>query len=380
MARPSDNSLRYYNRDTKDDDNLLYVEAVHGLLGYALVDKLWKHIYGCPGGYYCDFAEINQRLFCKNNGVTMDVLWKILETCFEKGIEIFSREKYESHKILTSSGVQKRWLKIVKEAGRKNSSLKEGFRIIEIEGDNVTAAPVSAPGNHTAAVVSEPVTTPKTTQSKRKESKVEKNKIKPNGVAPASLPPAKKLNKKGGEEPEPYWQELVKCWFDFHKSNGLDAPSFANKDPREFKILIQLLKKRANTKQWEWNLENACSGLQYFLSLAFKDDWLSKNFLLDHLVKKFDAVYNRAKLESQQKKSPASSSTPQTFNDEIRYLISRYNEKELDERLINPEYYDKLVVYGAIQVGTLDRQPGATIDDKKRSAVLEFIKTNANVE
>jgi hypothetical protein len=197
MARPSDNSLRYYNRDTKDDDNLLYVEAVHGLTGYALVDKLWKHIYGCPGGYYCEFAEINQRLFCKNNGVTMDVLWKVLETCFEPGIEIFSREMHQSHKILTSSGVQKRWLRIVKEAGRKNSSIKESFRIIEIEGINGSAVPVSTPGNHTAAIVYEPITDPETPQSKVKESKVEERKeIQGAPTAPAPDESVRKKSKR----------------------------------------------------------------------------------------------------------------------------------------------------------------------------------------
>lgn len=181
MARPSENSLKYYNRDTKDDDNLQYVEAMHELIGYAIVDKLWKHIYGCPGGYYCEWSEINQRLFCKNNGISIEKLFEILNTCFEEDIEIFSREMYEKHKILTSSGVQKRWLKIVKEAGRKNCHIKEEYRIIDIDAMETTPPvilkSVLPPDNPTAAIVSPPVTPPETTQSKVKENKVKENKL-----------------------------------------------------------------------------------------------------------------------------------------------------------------------------------------------------------
>lgn len=63
-----------------------------------------------------------------------------------------------------------------------------------------------------------------------------------------------------------------------------------------------------------------------------------------------------------------------TFNETIKYLFCRYQEGGFDERLILPEYFDKLQVYGAIPLGTIDRQPGATIEEKKRNAVLEYFK------
>ncbi|KAF0194115.1 MAG: hypothetical protein FD166_3573, partial [Bacteroidetes bacterium] len=129
MARPATNALNYYNRDVKDEDNLQYVEAVHGLIGYAIVDKLWKHIYGGPGGYYCEWTQINQMLFCKNTGITLEELTKILNTCFQTGIEIFSKEQYEKNQILTSSGTQKRWKKIVTEAGRRQNLIHPDYEL-----------------------------------------------------------------------------------------------------------------------------------------------------------------------------------------------------------------------------------------------------------
>jgi hypothetical protein len=71
---------------------------------------------------------------------------------------------------------------------------------------------------------------------------------------------------------------------------------------------------------------------------------------------------------------------PQSFKEEIKYLISRNKEQALDERLIKAEHYDKLQSLGYIPVGTLDRQPGATIEEKKKAGVLEFIKTNSHAQ
>lgn len=71
---------------------------------------------------------------------------------------------------------------------------------------------------------------------------------------------------------------------------------------------------------------------------------------------------------------------PKTFNDEINYLISRSQEGQLDMRLIKAEYYDKLQAQGYIPVGTIDRQPGNTIDEKKIAGVIEFIKKNSHAQ
>jgi hypothetical protein len=166
MARPKDNSLKYYNQDTKDDDNLQYIEAEHGFMGYAIVHKLWKHIYGGPGGYFCPWDEINKKLFCKNNGITIVDLDKILDTCFQSGIEIFNREMAVANKILTSKGIQKRWLRIVKEAGRSNNKVDKLHQLIHLEEEK--------PGETTPPVVVSPA---KSTQSKVNKSKVNKSKV-----------------------------------------------------------------------------------------------------------------------------------------------------------------------------------------------------------
>jgi hypothetical protein len=71
---------------------------------------------------------------------------------------------------------------------------------------------------------------------------------------------------------------------------------------------------------------------------------------------------------------------PQTFTEEINYLIGRNEEGQSVEALIHADHYDKLQIYGFMPLGTMDRQVGATIEDKKRAAVMEFIKTNSHAQ
>lgn len=175
MARPTTNSLIYFNVDVKEDDNLKYIEALHGHLGYYVVHKLWKHIYGGPGGYYCEWGEINQRLFCKENNISIDQLKDIISTCFSEDIRLFNKEMFDRHKILTSSGVQKRWKKIVVEAGRKKCHILLDYDLIS------TAADILPPPETTPAVQLSgdklAVNRGETTQSKVKESKVKESTV-----------------------------------------------------------------------------------------------------------------------------------------------------------------------------------------------------------
>ena len=136
MARTKDDSLKYYNQDTKDDDNLQYVEAMHGLNGYAVVHKLWKHIYGSPYGYFCPWDDFNKMLFCKNNGIQIDFLNDVINTCCQPGVEIFNSTILNEKKVLTSKGIQKRWLKIVKECGRTRCKIDVQYLLIPVKIQN----------------------------------------------------------------------------------------------------------------------------------------------------------------------------------------------------------------------------------------------------
>jgi len=124
MASIEKKGIRYFNIECEHEDKLEYILAKHGIAGYGIVIQLWRKIYQIEG-YFCDWKEKNQFLFAKSIGVTVDHVNEVLKTCFEE--DIFSLSAYTTFEILTSSGVQKRWLRIVKESKRKDTDINPKY-------------------------------------------------------------------------------------------------------------------------------------------------------------------------------------------------------------------------------------------------------------
>jgi uncharacterized protein DUF4373 len=380
MGRKAEPGILYYRMNcghTRNKKIRLLVNEC-GSDGYWVWQCILDQAYESKG-YFFDYNDQDElEIFASDTcKLSLELVKKIIDCCLRRGL--FDKRLYDECGILTSVMMQEIYMDATAERRRKGTEteLSEAYLLIIIPENsrNISILPVKKP----IVPRNNQIIPRQNTQRRVEESKVEESKVnKSNGVAPAKPPREKKVVKKTEDETEPYWQDLVACWFNFHKANKLDEPSFAGKDPRTFKSLIQLLKKRASKKNQEWTLENATGSLTYFLTLAFKEEWLKNHFTLANLVEQFDAIYQRSLLEKQKKNAPpASSSAPKTFNEEMRYLVARCKEGQLDVRLINPEHFDKLQVNNFIPVGTLDRQPGDTIDDRKRAAVLEFIKTNS---
>lgn len=115
VARPEKKGLDYFPLDTDMDDKLYSIEVEFGLIGYAIVIKLFQKIY--KEGYYIFFNDKQVAIFCKRNYTETDVFGKVLEACLNEGI--FQREFYKKYQILTSRGIQKRYF----EASRRKKTL-----------------------------------------------------------------------------------------------------------------------------------------------------------------------------------------------------------------------------------------------------------------
>lgn len=383
IGRPLKPGISFYRMDSGHIRNkkirLLFNEF--GGDGYYVWSCILDYAYE-KWGYYFDTNDVEELElfasdFCK---LKLTTIREVIAGCIRR--DLFDKVVFDAFGVLTCEMMQETYIIATAERRQKGSvfQMQSDWLKIDLSADVPVNIRIVPPKN-SIVLPNNSINHRKNSQRIEENSIVDKSKQNniPTGGAPAKPAPAKKVSKKSEKEAEPYWQDLVKVWFDFHMANKLDEPSFAGKDPKTFKQLIDLLKKRAAGRKQEWTLEHACGSLNYFLGLAFKDKWLSEHFLLENLVKQFDAVYQRSLLEKHKKDTPASASSPKTLKEEIRYLISRYQEGDLDERLINHEYYDKLQSQGYIQVGTVERQPGTTIEEKKRQAVLEFIKTNSNV-
>lgn len=196
-------------------------------------------------------------------------------------------------------------------------------------------------------------------------------KVKKDLSPPASGGKMAKKNKpEKNTETRKHWQPLVDCWFTFYKSKFAgEEPSFTGKQIKEFSRLYDLLQLRAKKKMVEWSEAYAVGALNFYLGLAYSEEWLSKHFLLSHLVEQFDAVFAR---EATKKKGPA----VLKLNDELQYIVDRYSEGELDDRLLTAELYKKMEEKKLIPEGYREKFNAPTPDGQKSLAIKSWLETN----
>lgn len=115
---PRKEGLDYFpiDIDMDGDDKVELIEAKHGIVGFGLVVKLLMRIY--RNGYYYQWTEKEQLLFSKRVGLPVEKVVAIVEDA--AGWGFFDREMLDVYYILTSKGIQKRYL----EASRRRQSVE----------------------------------------------------------------------------------------------------------------------------------------------------------------------------------------------------------------------------------------------------------------
>ncbi len=164
MARPIKASLDYFPLDTVLDKKFEIIEARYGIKGFAVIVKLFQYIYGGEG-YYCEWCEDVLLVFAKKIGVGAGGVSEILDTAIKKGI--FDEEMYRKYSILTSKGIQQRYVE-AKRGGYERICQEHLLISVPITRVNTTKTGVNATKTK--------VNVAKSTQRKEKESKVEKSK------------------------------------------------------------------------------------------------------------------------------------------------------------------------------------------------------------
>jgi hypothetical protein len=184
MARPLKEGLDYFplDVDIDQDDKVIMVEAQFPQDGFKVIIKLLMRIYS--NGYYSKWTKREQLIFSTKINVNINSLTDIVNACIEEGL--FNKRMYEEHEILTSQGIQERYLEAVKR--RKQTSFIEKYFLIDdvmsIIGKNlIDVFIVNDDGNKVNVNInsdSKGVNDNKSTQRKgnRKEKKTEDNNIK----------------------------------------------------------------------------------------------------------------------------------------------------------------------------------------------------------
>jgi len=164
MARPIKKGLDFFPLDVHLEDDIELIEAEYGLEGFAILIKLWQKIYA--NGYYIEWTEDNALLFARRINSDITIVNSIVNSCLIRSI--FNESIYNKHKILTSSGIQKRYFKIVVDSKRTQlTAIKDYFLL----------TPELTPINLELTRLI-PVNLEESTQSKVDKSIVNKNKEK----------------------------------------------------------------------------------------------------------------------------------------------------------------------------------------------------------
>jgi len=165
MARPQKNGLDYFplDVDMDQDDKIALIEAQHGIKGFAIVIKLLMKIY--KNSYFYEWTEKEQLLFSNRVNVDINEVNVVINDCVKWGL--FDNDLLETHNILTSKGIQRRYLEAV--GRRQKVKMNEEYLLLDNETVNVYKNLVIVNINEINVDINP--------QSKVKESKVKKSKV-----------------------------------------------------------------------------------------------------------------------------------------------------------------------------------------------------------
>ncbi len=130
MARPTKQGLDYFSLDINIDTKLELFEAEHGLVGFGFIIKLFQKIYS--NGYYYEWNEDEQLLFSKQINVDINQINVYINSAIKRNI--FNKELYEKYSILTSRGIQKRFLEACRR--RKQIEMIKEITLIDFKNPN----------------------------------------------------------------------------------------------------------------------------------------------------------------------------------------------------------------------------------------------------
>lgn len=140
--------LDYFELDCHMDEKIELIEAEYGLKGFAIVVKLYQSIYS-GFGYYCEWSpDISVlwacRLGCTHSvgygdvgiesgegslpGFPKNLINEVIAASIRR--DIFSKELFQRYGILTSSGIQKRYLNATSK--REKVYMKKEYLLISI--------------------------------------------------------------------------------------------------------------------------------------------------------------------------------------------------------------------------------------------------------
>lgn len=169
MARPTAKGVEYFplNVNFINDLKVRKLLLSCGAEAIAVLIYLLSTIYK-DEGYYVEIHEDEIDLIALDVNVTPEFVLEVINKACE--VRLFDVNLYNNFNILTSKGIQERYLKITER--RKNSVVITQFNLINVYNNSINV------NNNSINVDNNPVNVYKSTQSKVKKRKGKKSKVK----------------------------------------------------------------------------------------------------------------------------------------------------------------------------------------------------------
>lgn len=206
MARPLKQGLDYFPLDVNCDDTVKLIEAKFGTEGFGVLIKLWQIIY--ENGYYIKWTERELLLYKNRINVDIILINDIINECVKWGL--FNEALFKKQ-ILTSSGIQKRYVEAVKR--RSEITIEKQLWLTDIpkQTDKFTVNVYNNPINDDINSIDSHIST----QSKVKENRIEQNIVVPYQAifdlfneTCKSIPKIKGLSQSRKEKLKTRWMEM----------------------------------------------------------------------------------------------------------------------------------------------------------------------------
>ncbi len=133
MARPQKKGLDYFPWDCHEDIKVRLLQGAFGLVGFAIFVKLLERIYG-EEGYYMEWNEDIALLFTLENNADRIKVLDVVDECIKRGL--FDQEMFQKYSILTSRGIQKRYLMMTEK--RTGTKILDEYALLSAQSELVS--------------------------------------------------------------------------------------------------------------------------------------------------------------------------------------------------------------------------------------------------
>ena len=145
MARPIKQGLNYFpvDVDMMEDPKVELVSAKYGLRSEAIIMRLLYKIY--RNGYFIEWNEDIALLFLKrlNGEIQIEYLNDVINELIKRNF--FDKILFQKYGVLTSHGIQKRYIKAWRDSKRKTIDIEPHLNLLRINSEETPNIPEETP-------------------------------------------------------------------------------------------------------------------------------------------------------------------------------------------------------------------------------------------